>query len=375
MEVVCVSRRAYIMVAAIALLVMAFPAMATNVSISSVTADLAFSKDYGAVTQGNTLTITLNLPFTLNQINSTGGADYLNITAEATKSTTVNVTVNGVAVLTNYVISAGTTKQITFGDMATAGVNMSATQLTIAVKAVANNTTADLLVMNADNAAVSANWSYTVKESRLSTPNVVKFGSGQSFYAVKDTVTVTQNSDVNVTNFTATFSYPSNALSTSISSYNFGTLNTSQSKSVAISYQKQGPVVSTVKVNETDTKVNVTMTIYSSEAVTADFALNPGDKEWSSYFPDFDINNIEKITLNGVKHSYGKSNGEILMSLDLSSGNNNLKIVYTKTTAAVAAVTPTATPTPQWYEVPQNQILLLLAAGLVIGAVIVSRRR
>ncbi len=362
-----------ILLAVVALIAIALPAGATNVSISSATADLSFSNDYGAVSQGSTLTISLDLPFTLSQINSTGGSDYLNITADATTaSTTVNVTVNGVAVLTNYVIAGGTTKQITFADMASAGVDMSATSLTIAVEAIANSTTSTLLVMSANDAQVSANWSYSVVEQRLSTPQIVKYGEDISFYTVKDTVTVTQNSDVNLTDFKASFTYPSNAISNDVSSYNFGTLNTSESKSVALSYQKRGPAVSVITTNETSTEVNVTMTIYSPEAVSADFTIDPQSETWSRYFPEFNINNLEEIKLNGKAVSYSTSGGDISMFLDLQSGNNELVIVYAKEISAVAQVT--ATPTPQWYEQKENQLLIAIAVAIIVMAVVLARR-
>ena len=320
------------------------PAMAETVSLTNVTADLSYSHDFGGVTAGNTLQISLELPFSLAGINSTGGSDYLNITAEASKAATVNVTVNSVAVLTNYVISAGTTKQITFGDMAAAGVDMNATSLAISIKAVANNTTASLLVMSANDSLLKDNYTVSVSETLLATPAV-----DASAYAVKDNVSITQNSSVNITDVNATLSYPSYTVSTSQPSYyNFGSLNTSETKSMNVSYQKKAPYVSSGSYSEGTDKITTKLKIYSYENLTASFAFNPTSKSYSKWFPNY-AGSVSGIKLNGKSISYKASSNSItISSMSLTQGYNTLTITYSTSAAPVAPIA-VVTPVQPWY--------------------------
>ena len=342
-----------LLIALVATIAMLQTAMAAtyNISITNVTADINFSKDYGGVTEGNTLTISLYLPCTLEQINSTGGADYLNITADsATASTTVNVSVNSVSVLSSQTITGGSTYQLTFADMAAAGVDMSAKVLSIRIDVGANNTTSTLLVMNANDALLSANYSYSVAETLLTTPYV-----DTEAYAVRDNVSITQDSDVNLTDVNATLSYPSFTLSTDIPSYyNFGTLNTSETKYTEVSYQKDAPYTAEKSYSESTTtnKVTVTIKIYANENVTANFDLDTSSKAWKNYFPSFSKSNIESIKLNGAKVTWTDPSGVIKMSsLNLNEGYNTLTITYSKAAAAApAAPVIVATPTPAIWE-------------------------
>jgi len=111
-------RRWWVLGLLMALIVSMAPAVAQKtISISAITADLSFTKDYSAISQGDNLTITLNLPFTLESLNNTDS--NITIVADSgTDSTTINLTVNGVAVATNYNISGGSSATWTFPDIA-----------------------------------------------------------------------------------------------------------------------------------------------------------------------------------------------------------------------------------------------------------------
>lgn len=358
--------RKVIMLLALTVLLIS-PALADNISVPNVTADMSFSKDYGGVAQGSTLTITLNLPFTLSEINSTGGADYLNITADsATASTTVNLTVNNVAVLSNYVITGGATKQVTFADFAAAGVDMNATKLTIAITAVANNTVSDLLVMDANDALMSANFTVKVTETLLNTPQV-----NSEAYVVRDNISITQDSDVNLTDVNATLSYPSFMVSKDVPSYyNFGSLNTSETKYTDISYQKKAPYVVSGSYSEKTNEITTTLKIYSYENLTAEFAFIPTSKTYSKWFPGFSKSNIESIKLNGNKVSWKDPSGQIVISnMNLKEGYNTLTITYAKAVVAPMPVLVT-TPTP-WYLQPDPIFSIPVWFWMVVAACIV----
>jgi len=340
-------RRWWVLGLLMVLMIAVSPAMAQKmVSISTVTADLSYTKDYGAISEGNNLTITLNLPFTLESLNNTN-SNITIVANSSTDSTTINLTVNGVAVATNYDITGGSSATWTFPDFASAGVDMSATTLTIVIEAVANNTASETLNLTCDDGEVVANFSYTVTEVKLSKPEV-KFYDVDSFYSVKQTVNITQNSDVNISDVKCTFSYPENAINKPVTSYNFGTLNTSEHKTYDILFQKRGPYVGEIKNIENDGNYTTVIRIYSPENLTVDMTIKPSEKPWSKYFPEFSEENIISVTLNGVKVEYTKGS-IILKGISLNEGWNELNITYSKPVVAGAWAPVSVAVTP-WYE-------------------------
>ena len=322
---------------------------ADTITILSTTADLSYTNDYGGVAAGNTLRIDLNLPFDLDGINSTGGTDYLNITADATTtSTTVTIEVNGVVAANSVVIPGGTTQSWTLADFDTAGVLMNRTYLKINITANANATTATVLTLSANDASLVDDYTTNTTETLLVTPAV-----DAEAYAVKDNVTITQNSDVNITDVNATLSYPSYALSSDVPSYyNFGKLNKSETKYTEISYQKQAPYVSSGTYTESAStgKITTKLKIYSYENLTATFAFNPQSKDYSKWFPNYD-GSVSGIKLNDKSVSYKASSTSISIStLSLVAGYNTLEITYTPSTQATyAAPIMVVTPEQPWY--------------------------
>jgi len=368
-------RRWWVLGLLMALIVSMAPAVAQKtISISAITADLSFTKDYSAISQGDNLTITLNLPFTLESLNNTDS--NITIVADSgTDSTTINLTVNGVAVATNYNISGGSSATWTFPDFASAGVDMNATTLTIVIEAVANNTASETLNLTCNDMPVVANFSYTVTEVKLSKPEV-KFYDVDSFYTVKQTINVTQNSDVNISDVKCTFSYPDNAINQPVTSYNFGTLNISEHKTYDISFQKRGPYVGEIKSIENDDNYTTVIRIYSPENLTVDMTIKPSEKPWSKYFPEFSEENIIKIELNGEEIEY-KTGSIILEDISLNEGWNELNITYSKP-VAVGVWAPVVAVTP-WYE---QQILavplwiwVIAITFFAIAVIIHCRRR
>jgi len=340
------------------------------ISVSSVTADLDFSQDYDAITEGNSTTIQLDLPFTLESLNNTNS--NITIVADSgTASTTINLTVNGVAVATNYEISGGSSATWTFPDFAAAGVDMNATSLTIVIEAVANNTASETLNLTCDDKSVVANFSYTVTEAKLSKPQV-KFYDVDSFYSVKQMISVTQDSDVNISDVKVTFTYPDNALNQPVTSYNFGTLNTSETKSTSISFQKRGPYVEMVKSVEGADKYTTSIYIRALENLTASITIVPNKAPWSKYFPEFSEDRIIKIELNGKEVSWERGS-IVIKELKLDKGVNVLNVTYSKPPiyVPIAAVTP-------WYEQPYLGVpawIWIVAIAVLLIAIIAYGRR
>jgi len=196
-------RRIWILILAVLMITMLTASVyAENVKVTKTTASLNYSENFGAVAQGNTLKIIKNLPFELNVLNF----NFTIVADSSTASTTVNVYVNGVLVENQTSIAGGKSLSINLTDLKNAGVNVNATELNITVTPTANATASETLSLSADNAVVVNGFSYSVSQEYLSKP-VVKYYEDNSFYAVKQTVKVTQNTSVNLTNVVCTFSY------------------------------------------------------------------------------------------------------------------------------------------------------------------------
>lgn len=345
------------------------PAMAETVKVTSVTGDINFSKDYGGVASGSTKTIILHLPCTLESLNNTN--NNVTITADSTTaSTTIDLYVNGVLVANDTVISGGASQTWTFVDFANAGVNMSATELNITIVSVANATTSTVLKLYGNDVPIVANYSIKINEIQLSKPFVDK---DFSYYSAEDKITITQDSSLNLTDVKVSIEYPKFSINRPITSYDFGSLNTSQSKTLVIKYQKKGPFVPEIRTIEGNDSYTVTMKIYSYENLTAKFEFDPTSAPWSEYFPNFEYDLVKEITLNGKNVSWER--GSILIpSLELTKGYNTLNITYEK---PMPSITVMEVEKP-WYE--KTYILpvwmwILIAVAVVIIYCYYSRRK
>jgi len=319
-----------------------------TVKVTDLTADVSFEKDYGGAAAGNNVTINLELPFTLESLNNTN--NNITITADAaTASTTINLTVNGIVVASNYAITGGDSATWTFVDFANAGVDMNATNLTIVVDVVANNTTSTVLKLNGDDVPLKDNYTVTYTEYFIGKP-VVKDRKSLSFFTVKDRIKVTQNSDVNLTDVKFNITYPEQTITKTVTSYNMGILNKSEVKTLDVSYQKWGPFVSDFKKYVDGNNVTVSILIFSYEDLTASFTFNPYEKPYSDYFERFSKDNIKEIKLNGVKVNWtDPSDNIIIETMELNEGINTLNVTYVRAPEIVATTTMTPiviTPQP-----------------------------
>jgi len=348
------------------------PALAVEtITLPQVTADISFSKDYGGVTAGSSLTISLELPCALESLNNTN--NNITVTADdATASTTVNLTVNGVAVATNYDITGGSSKTWTFVDFANAGVNMSVTYLTIVVEAVANATTATVLNLSGDDIALVDNYTTSYSEVFLTKPEVMHSRT-LSFFTAKDVISITQDSDINLTDVKCSLTYPDHAISKPVTSINFESLNKSESKSVTVIYQKWGPYVSDFDKEVSDDEITITIIIYSFENITASYEFNTTEEPYVDYFTEFSKDNIKDVELNGVDVDWEDPSGVIKIdSLSLKEGLNELNVTYTKVAVAATPTYPTVygeivVEEVEWYEQTFLGIPVYIWVAIIIG--------
>ena len=337
----------WLIVMATVLVLTLMPATASNVT-ATWTGDINYTDiNINGTLNATTCPTYINtfyFPTTLEQINQTGD---LNLTIKAgSDPVDLIITINGVETYSGT-LAADSIGYQNLTMMKDAGVDLSVNYLTVNITVTANETAWTNLTVIADDAVLSGtNFSYTVSEIKLSSPQV-EFYEKDSFYSVKDTVTVTQTSDFNMTNVTATFSYPSNAINRGEASHNYGTLNTSESKSYTVYYQKRGPYVGEIK-STSGTNYVTEMKIYSPENLTASMEFNPSEKPWSKYFPEFSKENVVSIELNGNDVDWEDPSGVIkIESLSLNEGWNTLNVTYSKPFVPYYYVVETP---PPWYE-------------------------
>ena len=244
---------AWLIAMAAVLTVTLMPAAATNVT-ASWTGDINYTNvNINGTLNATTCPTYINtfyFPTTLEQINQTGD---LNLTIKAgSDPVDLIITINGVQTYSGT-LAADSIGYQNVTMMKDAGVDLNVNYLEVNITVTANETAWTNLTVIADDAVLSGtNFSYSVSEVRLSSPQV-EFYDTDSFYSVKDVITVTQTSDFNMTNVTATFSYPSNAINRGEASHNYGTLNASESKSYTVYYQKRGPYVGEIRTSWTQT--------------------------------------------------------------------------------------------------------------------------
>lgn len=360
------------LVAALALLFLLIaPAMAATVQVSKITADLNYSHDYGGITAGSSKTITLYLPCALKSLNQS--ASEISVTADsATASTTINLTVNGVAVATNYVITGGSTATWNFSQIAAAGVDMNATKLVVTIQAIANATTSDVITLVGNDVPVIANYTVNITEVELSHP----FISLSSWYAVQDIVNVEQTSSLNLTDFKVYLTYPSYAINQPVTVENLGTMNVSEKKTFEVNYQKKGPYVADIKDYVENGEHVTEIKIYSYENLTnVTYEFDPFSTYYKQYFPAFSYDAIKEITFNGEKVTWEK--GSILIKdLTVKEGWNTLNVTYYPMGAMMAqptAVVQQVQPTPFYEQATFWLALLVIVLGALVVVLIAKR--
>lgn len=327
-----------------------------TILLGDITADTSFSKDYGELESGSK-TIKLYLPFALRDMALEDS--WVELTAAL--NSVIDLTVNTIVVANNYEISEGETVRFTLEDFEEAGVDMDATTLVMVINLDVGKLSSISVALVADDAPIQANFSYSVSESKISRPSL-EYYKEDSKYTVKHTIQVTQDSSVDLTDLKAVLIYPDNAINQPITNYNFGNLNSGQSKTLAVTFQKWGPYVSKARAIDEGTKYIASFRVSSLENLTASALIDPYDLPWSTYFPDFDPDRIIAVTLNGKPVEWEWDSISI-PSMSLKEGTNYLNVSYSKPQAPLP---PPITP-PQ----PNTFLGIPLFIWLIIGILFV----
>ncbi len=217
---------------------------------------------------------------------------------------------------------------VTKDDLETKGLDLTMDNIRIKFESGDNICTIRLTLAGTDVPYPSNRLS--VSESYTTEPEV-KYESDESWFTVKDRVTVSnpsahfaaENVDVSVT-------YPGFAVSQGPSTFTCF-LAAGASAHCDLNYQKAGPYVNTIHepVAVADNKWKTDMKVYSHENLDdiVDFEFDPAVSPWVDYFPDFDFDTLT-VTVNGASVT-PKSASVLLEDFSLVAGPNTIAFTWT----------------------------------------------
>lgn len=291
---------------------------------------------------------------------------------------TVNLTVNGVALLSSYSLTSGGTITKTLNDYQTAGGDTSLAYIAWSFNA--NQTDDEWLniTVTADNATLLASWinsKVKVYEQDQSTPQI-KTEMIDSFFTVKDKVVVSNSFDYTLYNLSLNLTYPSHAISRPYNSILFSSVANNSISVKYIGYQKRGPYIKDMELTNDGNEYALEVRVYSYETLIdcVDWIIDTEDESYAEYFTNFDPTTLE-ITEGNTQIDYTYDNGTITIEdLSLVQGYTEYTFTWTYTPPVTPSVTPsTTTEAPEISMFPLMMVLIILV--LAIMAVYMARRR
>jgi len=223
----------------------------------------------------------------------------------------------------------------------------------------------------------------SVSEKFLSYPTI-EYDQKDSYFAVEDTVTITNTNTTEVGNATevnVTVSYPgyygTPAISKDVGSYQHALiLNNSGTATKTLSYMKNGPYVSkiydTTTVNS-DKRTKIAVISHEALLSDVDFTFDPDESPWDEYFPNFDYTTLE-VKVNNVKTSKWKETAAGLKIYDtsLNDGTNTIQFTWTPVVVPLVVPPPVAVV---WYAEEYVGIplwLWVISTMLIVAAIVIA---
>lgn len=340
-----------------------------NVS-AAFTGDIDFDdENINSTCNETTYQETFYLPMTLGEVHRDD--TNISITAGA-KDTTFDLYINGNGVETSYTLPAGDTL---IAEKDTWGVSNNSAYINVTLVVTANETAETNLWINSNDGALGGdNFSYTVTESVVGDIHI-KHSDDVNTYTVEDKVKVSQDSDFNLTDMSATFTYPSMVSSSDISTYSYGALNKDTSSSKTLGYQKDGPFVTDIDSSRDGTDRSTELKVYAYENLSAIFDENVLEEPWDDYFPSFDKDSLT-IEVGGSEIDFTDPEGQVTTDeVSLDKGYQVMTFNY----STAAAITPSiSVQEAKWHEfmgIPYFWPAAIAIGLLVIGLIVLATRR
>lgn len=347
----------------------------TDITVTSGTVDFNHSESNLYSPAGGAGTnITGNITLPCNIANLT----TMNFTIWNNESSAilVNLSVNGVKLIDNASINAGSTLTKTLSDYTTASGDTSLSWIAWSFNASDSDGEYINITIVADNATLLTSWinsQVAIAEKDESTPTI-KTEMVSSFFAVKDRIRVTNNLDFTIRNVTLNLTYPSHAISRPYRNITFTSITNGTTSTKYVGYQKRGPYVKDIEETVSGNTHTVEVRVYSYELLLncVDWIIDPTDEDYSEYFDTVNFDTLE-IEKEGSDVDWENDGGNIVME-DLSLSNGYTDFTFTWTVAP-APPAPPAQPTTAEVEVDYTPYILIAIVIIVAIAVVVYAKR
>jgi len=347
----------------------------TDITVTSGTVDFNHSESNLYSPAGGAGTnITGNITLPCNIANLT----TMNFTIWNNESSAilVNLSVNGVKLIDNASINAGSTLTKTLSDYTTASGDTSLSWIAWSFNASDSDGEYINITIVADNATLLTSWinsQVSIAEKDESTPTI-KTEMVSSFFAVKDRIRVTNNLDFTIRNVTLNLTYPSHAISRPYRNITFTSITNGTTSTKYVGYQKRGPYVKDIEETVSGNTHTVEVRVYSYELLLncVDWIIDPTDEDYSEYFDTVNFDTLE-IEKEGSDVDWENDGGNIVME-DLSLSNGYTDFTFTWTVAP-APPAPPAQPTTAEVEVDYTPYILIAIVIIVAIAVVVYAKR
>ena len=347
----------------------------TDITVTSGTVDFNHSESNLYSPAGGAGTnITGNITLPCNIANLT----TMNFTIWNNESSAilVNLSVNGVKLIDNASINAGSTLTKTLSDYTTASGDTSLSWIAWSFNASDSDGEYINITIVADNATLLTSWinsQVSIAEKDESTPTI-KTEMVSSFFAVKDRIRVTNNLDFTIRNVTLNLTYPSHAISRPYRNITFTSITNGTTSTKYVGYQKRGPYVKDIEETVSGNTHTVEVRVYSYELLLncVDWIIDPTDEDYSEYFDTVNFDTLE-IEKEGSDVDWENDGGNIVME-DLSLSNGYTDFTFTWTVAPVPPAPP-AQPTTAEVEVDYTPYILIAIVIIVAIAVVVYAKR
>ena len=347
----------------------------TDITVTSGTVDFNHSESNLYSPAGGAGTnITGNITLPCNIANLT----TMNFTIWNNESSAilVNLSVNGVKLIDNASINAGSTLTKTLSDYTTASGDTSLSWIAWSFNASDSDGEYINITIVADNATLLTSWinsQVAIAEKDESTPTI-KTEMVSSFFAVKDRIRVTNNLDFTIRNVTLNLTYPSHAISRPYRNITFTSITNGTTSTKYVGYQKRGPYVKDIEETVSGNTHTVEVRVYSYELLLncVDWIIDAADEDYSEYFDTVNFDTLE-IEKEGSDVDWENDGGNIVME-DLSLSNGYTDFTFTWTVAP-APPAPPAQPTTAEVEVDYTPYILIAIVIIVAIAVVVYAKR
>lgn len=335
-----------------------------DISISAITVDIDVES---LNVSGNSMSTNITLPCIIGNLNSTETKTTIN----ASSNCTFNLTVNGVSInsSTGLNSTAGYWANITLANVISGGVDQNDTYINLSIEANASEVITSKANIYGQDVSCYSSWVtsvQTVEEKDVVKPTVGT-SSTSSFMTVNNSINISHTLGYSVTDFNATLSYPSHAVSTT-SYYNFETVANNTREEIYKQYQKYGPYVYDVDSDVDGNEHEVKIYVKSNEllTLTVDYSLSISDDVYEGYLDTLNYDTLE-IEFNDADVDWEEGSVEF-EDLTIKEGwsINEFTLSWTE------AVAPTPTPTAWWQqEIVGLQVYIWLILAIIVAIIII----